>query len=58
MLFEADLRKSDLESVPKQFDLNGIPAGRCNCSYVLGQTLIWRTNRSSKSFFAFFLIIQ
>ncbi|EMY12114.1 hypothetical protein LEP1GSC043_2418 [Leptospira weilii str. Ecochallenge] len=26
MLFEADLRKSDLESVPKQFDLNGIPA--------------------------------
>ncbi|MDQ7244360.1 hypothetical protein QQ983_08160 [Leptospira borgpetersenii] len=29
-----------LECVPKPFDLIGILADRCNCSYVLGQTLI------------------
>ncbi|EMO63436.1 hypothetical protein LEP1GSC133_4727 [Leptospira borgpetersenii serovar Pomona str. 200901868] len=30
-----------LERVPKPFDLIGILADRCNCSYVLGQTLRW-----------------
>ncbi|EMJ82866.1 hypothetical protein LEP1GSC016_2862 [Leptospira borgpetersenii serovar Hardjo-bovis str. Sponselee] len=29
----------DLGLVPKPFDLIGILADRCNCSYVLGQTL-------------------
>ncbi|EMO61452.1 hypothetical protein LEP1GSC133_3343 [Leptospira borgpetersenii serovar Pomona str. 200901868] len=29
-----------LECVPKPFDLIGILADYCNCSYVLGQTLI------------------
>ncbi|EMO65249.1 hypothetical protein LEP1GSC133_1507 [Leptospira borgpetersenii serovar Pomona str. 200901868] len=28
-----------LERVPKSFDFIGILANRCNCSYVLGQTL-------------------
>ncbi|WP_308339684.1 hypothetical protein [Leptospira borgpetersenii] len=51
-------RKKILERVPKPFDLIGILADRCNCSYVLGQVLIWRPIRSSKSFFAFFLITQ
>ncbi|EMO61174.1 hypothetical protein LEP1GSC133_1478 [Leptospira borgpetersenii serovar Pomona str. 200901868] len=30
---------SGLEHVPKPFDFIGILADRCNCSYVLGQTL-------------------
>ncbi|EMO65012.1 hypothetical protein LEP1GSC133_2671 [Leptospira borgpetersenii serovar Pomona str. 200901868] len=34
-------KRFDLECVPKPFDLIGILADCCNCSYVLGQTLIW-----------------
>ncbi|TQE53077.1 hypothetical protein FFZ96_15535 [Leptospira borgpetersenii] len=39
----------------KPFDLIGILADCCNCSYVLGRALIWHPIRSSKSFFAYFL---
>ncbi|ALO28266.1 hypothetical protein IQA49_14275 [Leptospira borgpetersenii serovar Ballum] len=35
-----------LERVPKPFDFIGILADRCNCSYVLGQTLSLKSVRA------------